>query len=127
MASFAVRIENDDEIDLAAFDQAARERDTSREEMVRELMRGFLARLANEEEYYTVKAYSDDHQRYATIHFMDGFVSEHSVGFTDDNNDWRVIEHAKDLVERNRPGDKEAAIKLFQDIFGESNVFVKDE
>jgi hypothetical protein len=80
------------------------------------------------EQYYTIKGYSDDHQRYADIRNMDGYVIEHSVGFDDDsNNDWRVLEHAKDLVERSQPGDKEEAIKLFQGIFGEKNVFVKDE
>lgn len=129
MASFSVRINDDDQIDLAAFDDAARERETNREELVRELMRSFLKRASAEEEeqYYTIKGYSDDHKVFAYIHNMDGTVNWNSEGIEYRSLEWQALEHAYDLVERGEPGDKEAAIKLFQGIFGERNVFVKDE
>ena len=60
--SFNVRINADDDIDLAAFDEAARERQTNREELVRQLMRSFLQRLEAEENYYTIKG------RYTVVH-----------------------------------------------------------
>jgi hypothetical protein len=128
-SGFVVRISAEDEIDLAAFDEAARERETNREELVRELMRQFLKRIAGEEEeqYYTIKGYSDDHKVFAYIHNMDGMVNFNSEGIEYRSLEWQAFEHANDLVERSEPGDKEEAIKLFQSIFGERNVFVKDE
>ncbi len=125
--SFNVRINADDDIDLAAFDEAARERQTNREELVRQLMRSFLQRLEAEENYYTIKGYSDDHAKYADIHNMDGLVNYHEDGFEYKSHDYQVLVHAVDLVERGKPGDKEEAVKLFQSLFGERNVFVKDE
>ncbi len=127
--SFSVRIDEEDSIDLAAFDEAAKERETTREELVRELMRSFLNRVAGEEEeqYYTIKGYSEDHSRYADIHNLDGLVNWHSDGIEYNSPEWRILEHAVDLAKRGEPGDKKAAIKLFQGIFGERNVFVKDE
>jgi len=128
LMKFAVRIDDEDGIDVEAFKQAVAERGDNREELVRDLIRQFLKRVAEPEEYYTIKGYSDDHQRYADIVNMDGYVMEHSSGFDDDStNDWRILEHARDLVERNQEGDKEAVIKLFQGIFGERNVFVKED
>ncbi len=125
--SFAVRIDEDDEIDLEAFDEIAKERGIAREELVRQLMQGFLSRQGEEETYYTIKGYSDDHKVYADIHNLDGMVNFHSDGIEYRSHEWQILEHAVDLVERGEPGDKEAAIKLFQGIFGERNVFIKDE
>ena len=125
--SFAVRIDEDDSLDLVAFDEAAKERETTREELVRQLMRNFLERMNSEEQYYTIKGYSDDHKVFAYIHNMDGDASWHSEGIEYRSLEWQALEHAVDLVERGEPGDKEEAIKLFAGIFGERNVFVKDE
>jgi len=125
--SFAIRISEADDIDLNAFDQAAREAGASREEMVRRLMRAFLARLAEKEQYYTLKGYDDTHQRMAYIQNMDGTVIWNAHGIDFDSEAWHILEHAVDLVERAEPGDKEAAIQLFQTLFGERNVFVKEE
>ena len=125
--SFAVRIDEEDDLDLAAFDEAAKERETTREELVRELMRQFLRSQGEEEQYYTIKGYSDDHKVFAYIHNMDGVVNFNSEGIEYRSLHWQALEHANDLVERSEPGDKEEAIKLFQGIFGEHNVFIKDE
>ncbi len=122
VGSFTTRL--DDQL-LEKLDQMAEEQGMSRQTLISQVLARYTEKP--EEEYYTIKAYSDDHQRYADIRYMDGFVSEHSTGFDDSNNDWRILEHARDLVERNQLGDKEEAIKLFQALFGERNVFVKDE
>jgi len=125
MASFTVRINDDDKVDLAAFDERARERDTNREELVRILMRQELART--EENYYTIKGYSSNHTMYADIRNLDGLVNWHSDGIEYKSIEWRRLKHAADLVERGEKGDKEDAIKMFQEIFGERQVFIKEE
>jgi len=125
--SFAVRISEDDDIDMAAFDQAARERSIGREELVRQLMRNFLERQDTDDQYYTIKGYSDDHKRYADIRNLDGLVNWHSDGIEYDSPEWRTLQHAVALAERGKSGDKEEAIKLFANLFGERNVFLKDE
>ena len=80
-----------------------------------------------EEPYYTIKGYSDDHTRYADVHNMGGDVSTHDKGIEWKSTDWYILDHAKDLVERAQPGDKEEAVKLFQSVFGERNVFLKED
>lgn len=124
--SFAVRIAEDDEIDMEAFDQSAKEKGIGREELVRSLMRAYLTRLSSEEQYYTIKGYSNDHKRYADLHCMDGDVNWHTRGIEYDTEEWRILEHAVDVAQRGDPGDKEEAVKLFQQLFGERNVFLKN-
>jgi len=90
-------------------------------------MRTFLSHLAQEEQYYTIKGYSEDHAKYADIHHLDGMVNWHSDGIEYKSPEWIRLEHAVDLVERGQQGDKEEAIKLFAELFGERNVFVKNK
>ena len=128
LLKFALRINDDDGIDIEAFKQAVDERGGNREELVRGLIRQWLNRLDRENErYYTIKGWDTDHKQDAYIHNLDGSVSFNSHGIEWQSREWNLLEHAVDLVERSESGDKEAAIKLFHDLFGESNVFVKNE
>jgi len=129
MGGFMLRI--DDDV-LKKFDEIREEQspNQSRESLVREMVERYIERYIEQkpEEYYTIKGYSTDHKKYADIRNMDGFVSEHMIGFRDeDENELLILEHAKDLIERSNSGDKEEAIALFKSIFGERNVFLKED
>ena len=78
MASFTVRI--DDETFLKKFDQFAEDKGSKREPMVRKLMERFVEQQGEEEVYYAVRAYSDDHLKYAYIRNIDGMVTWGSDG-----------------------------------------------
>ena len=65
--------------------------------------------------------------KWATIRNDNGDVAWHSDGFEYRSREWQILEHAVDLVERGTAGDKEEAVELFRQLFGERNVFVKDE
>ncbi len=127
LMKFIVRIDDADGIDIAAFKQAVTDYGDNREELMRHLIRQYLARGASEEQYYTIKGYGADHKTRAYIHNMDGHVTWDQDGIEYKTEDWERLEHAVDLIERSNPGDKDEAITLFQAIFGERNVFVKDE
>lgn len=122
MRDFTVRA--DDEL-VQRFDAKCGE--ASRNSVIVDLMQRYVV----EQERYeslTIRGYSDDHTKQAEIthHFFNEEVYHRIRGFTGEAEERfiQMFDHATDLMNRREPGDKEQAIALFHQIFGEHNVFV---